>query len=83
MQTNTDYYYELAPYALAMGVDKRFAQRFGHLRQPVCNWLIADMGSVNTAMDWYPILRDVVKAMDTLQKRPPWEKLLKLSFNIR
>ena len=83
MQTNTDYYYELAPYALAMGVDKAFAQRFGNLRQPICNWLIADMGTVNTAVDWYPILRDVVKAMDTLQKRPPWEKLLKLNFNIR
>jgi hypothetical protein len=78
MQTNTDYYYELAPYALAMGVDKPFAQRFGSLRQPACNWLIADMGSVNTATEWYPVLRNVVKAMDTLQKRPPWEKLLNL-----
>lgn len=83
LQTNTDYYYELAPYALAMGVDKAFAQRFGTLRQPMCNWLIADLGSVNTAVEWYPILRDVVKAMDSLQKRPPWEKLLKLNFNIR
>ena len=83
LQTNTDYYYELAPYALAMGVDKIFAQRFGHLRQPACNWLIADLGSTNTALEWYPILRDVVKAMDNLQKRPPWEKLLKINFNVR
>lgn len=83
MQTNTDYYYELAPYALAMGVDKGFARCFGGLRQPRCNWLIADLGPANTAAEWYPILRDVVKAMDNLQKRPPWEKLLKLNFNIR
>lgn len=83
MQTNTDYYYELAPYALAMGVDKKFAQCFGNLRQPRCNWLIADLGSVSTANEWYKVLRDVVKAMDNLQKRPPWEKMLKLNFNIR
>jgi len=83
MHSNTDYYYELAPYALAMGVDKAFALRFGSLRQPSCNWLIADIAPANTAAEWYPILRDVVKAMDNLQKRPPWEKLLKLNFNIR
>lgn len=83
MQTNTDYYYELAPYALAMGVDKTFARQFGNLRQPRCNWLITDIGPANTANEWCMILRDVVKAMDNPQKRPPWEKLLKLNLNFR
>ena len=83
LRSNPDYYYELAPYALALGVDKRFAKRFGSLRLPGCTWLITDMGPANTALEWHLQLREAVEAMTNLQKRPPWEKLLKVSFNFR
>lgn len=83
LRSNPDYYYELAPYALALGVDKRFAKRFGSLRLPGCAWLVTDMGPANTALEWHLQLREAVEAMTNLQKRPPWEKLLKVSFNFR
>lgn len=83
MRSNSNYYYELAPYALALGVDKQFARRFGSLRQSSCTWLVTGMGPANTAVEWYPLLRETVEAMNNLQKRPPWEKLLKISFNFR
>lgn len=83
LRSNPDYYYELAPYALAMGVDKQFAKRFGNVRQPACAWLVTGMDQTNTAMEWYPLLRETVDAMNNLQKRPPWEKLLKVNFNFR
>ena len=78
MRSNPDYYYALAPYALALGVDKRFAKRFGNLHQRNCTWLITDLGSDNTAAQWYPTLRNAVDAMNNLQKRPLWEKLLNI-----
>ena len=78
LRSNPDYYYELAPYALALGVDKQFAKRFGGIRQTACTWLVTDMGTTPTANEWYPLLREAVNAMNNLQKRPPWEKFLNI-----
>lgn len=78
LRSNPDYYYELAPYALALDVDMQFAKRFGSVRQPNCTWLVNGMGSASTAMEFYPLLREAADAMNNLQKRPPWEKLLNL-----
>ncbi len=37
---NPDYFYELIPYALAMGIDRQFARRFDHRHPlPECLWL--------------------------------------------
>lgn len=78
LRSNPDYYYELAPYALALGVDKQFAKHFGSIRQPSCTWLVSSMGTATTANEWYPLLREAADAMNNLQKRPPWEKLLNI-----
>lgn len=78
LRVNPDYYYELAPYALAMGVDKKFAKRFGNLRLPNCTWLVSNLGTNTTAMEWHATLREAVHAMNNQQKRPPWEKLLNI-----
>ena len=40
LQKNPNYFYELAPYALAMGIDRQFARRFDSKTQlPECGWL--------------------------------------------
>lgn len=78
LRSNPDYYYELAPYALALGVDKQFAKRFGSIRHPNCTWLVSAMGSAPTAAEWYPLLREAADAMTNKQKRPPWEKFLNI-----
>jgi hypothetical protein len=76
MRANPDYYYELAPYALAMGVDRQFAKRFGNLHLPRCVWLVTpDSDLHHTPQQWSVILRECVGAMDHLQKRPFWYKL--------
>lgn len=75
VRSNPDYYYELAPYALALGVDRQFARRFEGIRQPVCTWLVTGMDGSRTAEEWSRLLREAVDGMNNLQKRPPWEKL--------
>ena len=74
LRSNPDYYYELAPFALALGVDKQLAERFDDLHLPTCGWLIAGMAVPRTAGEWYPVLREAVEAMNALVKRPFWEK---------
>ena len=74
LRSNPDYYYELAPFAFAMGVDKKFAKQFGSLRIPACNWLVTGMTPPRTPLEWYPLLREAVESMNALATRPFWEK---------
>ena len=68
LASNRNYYFELAPYALAFGLDKQFAAKFRDARLPACTWLTSGIDS-RTAPDWFQQLRDVHKAM--LRDRKP------------
>ena len=74
LHSNPNYYFELAPFALAMGVDRKLAKQFDNLHIPACPWLIAGMAAPRTAGEWYPLLREAVDSMNALAKRPFWEK---------
>lgn len=74
IRSNPDYYYELAPFAISMGVDRKFAKQFGSLRIPACTWLVTGMAAPRTASEWYPLLREAAASMNALAKRPFWEK---------
>ena len=77
LRSNPDYYYELAPYALALGVDKAFAKRFGRIRQPGCHYLVAAV-EAHTALKWYPLLRDAADTLDARQKKLKYERFTKV-----
>jgi len=62
LASNRNYYFELAPYALLLGVDKTFAEKFGDARLPACTWLVSGV-DIRTAPEWYHQLREVYKAM--------------------
>lgn len=68
LASNRNYYFELAPYALVLGVDKTFAEKFGKDRLPACTWLVCKQNK-RTAPEWYPQLREVYMAM--LRNRRP------------
>lgn len=74
LRLNPNYYYDLAPYALALGADRAFARQVGNRKLPACTWLTGSMGSL-TATEWNRLLRDTVTALDATQKRMPWERL--------
>lgn len=75
LKVNPDYYYEMAPYALALGVDVAFAKRFERLHQPNCNYLITGIETNRTATEWCPLLREAVEVLNARQKRLRFEKL--------
>lgn len=74
LKANPEYFYEMAPYALALGVDRRFAARFERLRIGECSYLITERGQM-TAAQWAALLRKTVNAMDAKARRMlPWQK---------
>lgn len=62
-QQNPDYYYDLAPYALALGVDRQFASHFETMHLSPCSWLVSDFPQKAIPAQWYPLLREVVRTM--------------------
>lgn len=67
LAVNPEYFHSLAPYAVAMGVDQKFAKRFGGMRMPPCPYLALSRESHMTALEWSQRLRAVVQAMDERQ----------------
>lgn len=76
LRFNPEYYYNLAPYAMALGVDKTFARQFGGIQLPGCTWLTTGMDGHMTATEWNQLLREAVSKLDERQRKLPYEKLL-------
>lgn len=75
LKSNPSYFHELVPYALALGVDKIFARRFGRLRLAECNYLVGTVQRQMTASEWAELLRSTVDTLDARAKRLPFERL--------
>ena len=70
LSRDPDYYFNLAPSALAMGVDRAFARRFGDADMGSCLYLIDERRERSTASQWNELLREVVATLDARQRRP-------------
>ena len=75
LQYDPDYFFSLAPYALALGVERRFAGRFGGMRLNACPWLTSGLDAHMSAAEWGAYMRQTVDALDRRQKQLPWERL--------
>lgn len=60
---NPSYYYDLAPYALALGVDRQFARKFQRMALPPCSYFVCRTRD-NRAKTWQKLLRETVDLMD-------------------
>ncbi len=74
LQQNPDYFYQLAPFALALGVDRRFAAQFGGKQLPGCHWLTTGMDGHMTAAEWTKLLRQAVTSLNDRQEKLPLER---------
>jgi len=68
-QRDPEMFHSLAPYALALGVEKAFASRFGRHPQPPCPWLITPAGERLTAAQWADVMNRAVRSMRLRQRR--------------
>lgn len=76
-QSDPEYFFKMAPWALAMGVDGTFAKRFGGQKLPPCPYLSTDKELSFTASQWSLFLRQVLMVMDRRRRQMPMERLRK------
>lgn len=74
LEQNPDYFHEMMPYALALGVDRQFARQFDGIAVPPCSYLTARENPRRTAREWAAIMRRTADRMDRLQRRLEREK---------
>lgn len=74
---NPDYYFYLAPYALALGVGKRFARQFGSKPFRECPYIDYPVKEGRTASKWNKIMEDILDKMDQQNQKLPLRQLTK------
>lgn len=82
LEKNPAYFFELMPYALALGVEKPFARRFGKVIVAECSYLDAPIQGELTPYQWAVLLRHVADRLNRRQRRLKFEKLLEQAENI-
>ena len=83
MEYDPDYFHELAPYAMALGVDKSFALAFGKQGIAACPYLTTGMDGHRPAIEWNNLMNEVVASMDRRKNQMTMEKVQKLVSTIR
>ena len=79
LKGNSGYFYEMAPYALALDTDRIFARRFGRLRLQECSYLMTGNRRQMTAYEWAKLLRTTVEKLDAGAKQLPMDRFLRKS----
>ena len=75
LQSNDpEYFYNAIPYAMALGVDKAFAKRFGSKKLPMCPYFSCGVDTPMNAEDWNRFLHETAEIMDERHRRMDWEK---------
>ena len=75
-QMDPDYFHTMAPYALALGVQRRFTQAFGNHKLGSSPYLTTGMDGHLTAKEWMHLLERAADSLDARHKRLPIERLL-------
>lgn len=73
-QQNPEYFFEMLPYAMALGVDGAFAKQFGRGLLPECPYLTVPGRARRSATGWAELLRRSADDMDKRRKRMQLEK---------
>ena len=72
-QENPNFFFDMAPYAMALGCDVAFARRFGKSRLPVCPYIQASDARGLTAQQWCQLMRQILDGMTARQRQMPVE----------
>ena len=82
-RNDPDYFFRLAPGALALGREKVFAKKFGDVRLEGCLYLTSGMDSHMTALQWSAFMRNTVNKMNRRANGMAMEKLRRILSEIK
>ena len=69
LEGDPDYFFNLAPYALALGVIKPFARAFGRRQLDQCPYLVSRIHGKRTAEEWAQLMADTADRMDAISRQ--------------
>lgn len=78
-----EFFYNMVPFAMALGVDKQFARQFGRKKLEPCPYFACGISGRMTAEDWNKFLHEAAEILDSRQRRMALEKFLAITINIR
>ena len=64
LERDPDFFFQMAPFAMALGVDYAFAGRFGSRVMPPCSYMDADRSLRRNAHGWAYLMRITAEKMD-------------------
>ncbi len=73
-KADPEYFFNMAPYAMALGVDIAFARQFGKKKLPPCPYLLSARHKTQNAEDWARQMREVARVLDARHKRMERER---------
>ena len=69
MEHNPDYFFDMMPFAIALGVDSKFAKRFGKRNVGHCTYMAARQDRRRDAVEWALLMRKTADRMDRHQRK--------------
>lgn len=75
-----DYYFHLAPYALAMGIIHPFSRAFGQRKFSQCPYIVTRVPGKRTAQEWGYVITGIADRMDAKERRMQVEKWTAVSI---
>ena len=83
LDNNPDYFFDMLPYAIALGVDGKFAKAFGKMAMPDCHYLLVTRNDRRTAAEWAFMVRKIADQMDKRQRKLELEKWIPINIKFR
>lgn len=80
LKNDPEFFYNMAPYAIALGVEGNFARGFGKIKMRPCPYFVSSLQGKHTAGEWAAQMRQTADLLDRCQKRMQWEKYIPLQF---
>lgn len=80
IKLDPDYFFRMAPYAIALGVGKPFAAAFGRRKLDQCPYFITKGQNSRTAEEWMRLMTQTVALMDDRYRRTQTEKWMAIRF---
>lgn len=75
-----EYFFRMAPYAMAMGIGMKFAKAFGNKKMPPCPYFNTKVQGKRTAEEWMRLMLQSVSAMEARYRRNKLEKWMAIRY---
>lgn len=83
LMNDPDYFFNYAPYAIALGVMGPFGRAFGGRKMEQCPYLVANTTDCRTAEEWGHLLQDTADIMDAKSRRMQIERWIPLQIKFK